>query len=195
MGKFIFLSFAFLGLVFYELSGGSEFDAEELRLSRLDPVTAQQLPTIAIAETTPKVTTQETAATATVTRASFDPNVLETSSQAVTQQAVLTTAVVAVEQDTQTLILPSLITQDKVETVTASLADDTSPVVAGDIRSVTGNRVNMRGGPGTSFTVVGKLTRGQEVEILADPGDGWVRLRPLDGGSEGWMADFLLTSG
>jgi len=30
---------------------------------------------------------------------------------------------------------------------------------------------------------------------LQDPGNGWVKLRPLDGGPEGWMAEFLLTSG
>ena len=64
-----------------------------------------------------------------------------------------------------------------------------------DIRQVSGNRVNVRGGPGTDFGIVGKLVRGDAVEIIEDNGDGWVLMRPVDGGAEGWMADFLLTSG
>ena len=64
-----------------------------------------------------------------------------------------------------------------------------------DIRAVSGNRVNLRGGPGTSYAVMGQLTRNAKVEILADPGTGWVKLRPLAGGPVGWMADYLLTNG
>ena len=64
-----------------------------------------------------------------------------------------------------------------------------------DIRVVSGNRVNVRGGPGTGFDVVNRLVRGEEVEIIEDNGDGWVKMRPVSGGKEGWMADFLLASG
>jgi len=63
-----------------------------------------------------------------------------------------------------------------------------------DLRTVRGNRVNVRGGPGTDYEVVIRLGRGDAVEILQDNGDGWVKMRPLEGGPEGWMADFLLTS-
>ena len=62
-----------------------------------------------------------------------------------------------------------------------------------DIREITGSRVNMRAGPGTEFTVLSRLTIGDEVEILSDPGDGWVRLRPVNGGEIGWIADFLVS--
>jgi hypothetical protein len=63
------------------------------------------------------------------------------------------------------------------------------------IRRVNGDLVNLRAGPGTSNAVVGRLPRGAAVEVLGDNGAGWVRLRPLDGGPEGWIADFLLTRG
>jgi uncharacterized protein YgiM (DUF1202 family) len=63
------------------------------------------------------------------------------------------------------------------------------------IRRVNGDLVNMRTGPGTSNAVIGQLPRGAAVEILGDNGAGWVRLRPVDGGPEGWVADFLLTRG
>ena len=61
-----------------------------------------------------------------------------------------------------------------------------------DLRIVRAARVNLRAGPGTFYEVVGKLTQGTEVAILHDEGDGWVELRVLDSGEEGWMADFLL---
>ena len=65
---------------------------------------------------------------------------------------------------------------------------------AADMRKVTAARVNMRQGPGQNFSVVAKLNNGDEVEILQDPGDGWVKLKVMDSGRIGWMADFLLTA-
>ena len=59
---------------------------------------------------------------------------------------------------------------------------------------MTAARVNMRQGPGQNFDIVAKLTSGEKVEILQDPGDGWVKLRVSKNGNEGWMADFLLTA-
>lgn len=64
-----------------------------------------------------------------------------------------------------------------------------------DIRKVNGTRVNVRGGPGTNFGVVGKLGEGEAVEIVEDNGAGWVRFRSVDGTESGWMADFLLSNG
>ncbi|MEZ5716766.1 MAG: SH3 domain-containing protein [Paracoccaceae bacterium] len=63
-----------------------------------------------------------------------------------------------------------------------------------DLRNVSASRVNMRQGPGTDFNVVAKLTQGTEVEVLRDQGDGWVKLRVVDSGRVGWMADHLLTA-
>jgi SH3-like domain-containing protein len=71
--------------------------------------------------------------------------------------------------------------------------EDASDTPAPDIRTITASRVNMREGPGTQYGVLGRLTLGDEVEVLSDPGTGWVRLRPLAGGPEGWMADFLVS--
>jgi uncharacterized protein YraI len=62
------------------------------------------------------------------------------------------------------------------------------------MRVVTGSRVNMRGGPGTSFGVLGVLPRGQEVEVLRDEGTGWVKLRDQETGRVGWMAGRMLAA-
>ncbi|HKK97130.1 MAG TPA: SH3 domain-containing protein, partial [Marivita sp.] len=63
-----------------------------------------------------------------------------------------------------------------------------------DLRFVDGDRVNMRGGPGTDYEVVGKLLRDDMVEVLEDSGNGWLHLRDTASGQEGWMADWLVTA-
>ena len=85
---------------------------------------------------------------------------------------------------------------ENVEEVVADVVDVAivEPEIIADLRDVTAARVNMRNGPGQNFDVIAKLTNGQQVEILQDPGDGWVKLRVGDTGREGWMADFLLTA-
>ena len=70
------------------------------------------------------------------------------------------------------------------EVITSSFAQD--------VRIVSGDRTNVRGGLSTDYKVVGRLTRGVEVEVLDDNGDGWIEMRSLDGVTFGWMAEFLL---
>ena len=62
-----------------------------------------------------------------------------------------------------------------------------------DIRTVTGTRVNMRAGPGTQHEIVSRLTLGDEVVVLSDPGTGWLRLRPLASDQVGWISASLIT--
>lgn len=70
------------------------------------------------------------------------------------------------------------------------------PQTAADLRVVSGTRVNLRGGPSTTYDVVTQLLKGAEVEVLDDTGDGWVRLRTIPGNEVGWMsADFLEAGG
>lgn len=66
--------------------------------------------------------------------------------------------------------------------------------VSQDIRVVNGVRVNLRGGPGTHFGVVDSLTLGTRVEVLNDPGTGWVELRVYGHDVSGWMAEWLLVA-
>lgn len=63
---------------------------------------------------------------------------------------------------------------------------------AGTIRRVTANSVNVRGGPSTQNPVVGRLTRGEEVEVLATDPSGWVQVRLQGDGVEGWVSGRLL---
>lgn len=63
-----------------------------------------------------------------------------------------------------------------------------------DLREVTGDQVNMRAGPGTSYGVLDQLPRGEAVEVLASAGDGWLELRVLRTGEIGYIADWLVTA-
>lgn len=190
MMRFILVTFAFLGWAFYELSGGSDFQPASARLTDLK---ADPLKPVVQADASQPERSVRQAPAAKVTpvalRLASVDEVLEPrrtpQAPAATPQARIEPAVLAEPE----IILPSLI---------ANTAPATPQVVSSsrraDIRYVSGGRVNVRGGPGKGFDVVGRLTRGTEVEILEDAGNGWVRLQTLDGAAQGWMADFLLTS-
>ena len=62
----------------------------------------------------------------------------------------------------------------------------------GDIRMVRAERVNLRAGPGTDHGVLDQLRAGARVEVLHDPGAGWVELRVSETGLTGWMSARLL---
>ncbi len=51
---------------------------------------------------------------------------------------------------------------------------------------VTGSKVNLRGGPGTTNAVVGQVTFGTEAFVIADRG-GWYQIRLADGSVSGWI--------
>jgi hypothetical protein len=175
MGKIIVITFAFMAFAFYELSGGSDFVAiadEKRAALAVEQAEEQRL----IAETkAERLNTQPEA-------------------QIVLASATVSTSGTVV-QDVE--VTPPLVEEEKIEAVTevaAVLETVVEEEHAADMRKVTAARVNMRQGPGQNFSVVAKLNNGDEVEILQDPGDGWVKLKVMDSGRIGWMADFLLTA-
>jgi hypothetical protein len=216
----VLLAFAFMGLGFYELSGGNDFDPEaaraaliEARQTREAARTNDASVQFAAAETA-QAEPQPRTAPPEVTRAalnlvSFDTAVRgdapvtapQTAPDAVTETPDAPPPQVPLEElaANRTLSLASL---DPASSATRSNAFAGSSVVASsaqvggpqDIRVVKGSLVNMRSGPGTDYDVVDQLTQSTEVEVLSDSGNGWVELRPLDRGTTGWIAEFLLTA-
>ena len=63
-----------------------------------------------------------------------------------------------------------------------------------DLRKVRANRVNMRGGPGVSYMVLGQLERGAQVVVLEDSGRGWLKLEALESSDIGWVSERMLTT-
>lgn len=88
---------------------------------------------------------------------------------------------------------PRLINQP----IVVSLIEPAQPIAAPapvlrepvlDLYTVTGNRVNLRGGPSTANPVVGALTFGAVAEALSDPVNGWLEIRDMNTGLTGYMA-------
>jgi hypothetical protein len=208
MKKFIFVTFVFMGWAFYEMSGGADFDAEQTRLSRSEapvaPDPAKAAPIIAqtgstLPENVTRVALDLNSVQDVVSGARTLPNIVPGERTLETQRVTVSTTPEAsqlgLSEEEPAIILPSLLVDKVVITPVDFNSDTPAPRDDSEIRSVSGNSVNVRGGPGTGYSVVNRLVRGDEVEILQDPGQGWVKLRPVDVGPIGWMASFLLTEG
>jgi hypothetical protein len=196
--RLIIVTFGFLGWAFYEMSGGADFDPQATRMARIDvPESVEEEKLDAVSPDTQAALPQN------VTRIALNLNsVQDVVRPARTLQTetppVLSTAQeleTALSEEEPTVVLPSLLFDRVVITPVDFGAETSGSQVGIDIRAVSGNSVNVRGGPGTNYSVVNRLVRGDQVEVLQNPGDGWVKLRPVDGGQIGWMAEFLLTEG
>lgn len=79
--------------------------------------------------------------------------------------------------------------------VVAAVATETSAAPAeqlSEVRYVTGRSVNVRGGPSTNDSVVGKLARNDAVTVVWVEDNGWARIRVEGDGVDGYIsADFL----
>ena len=184
MWKIIPITFTILGVAFYQLSGGASYQPREGSLQAVAALKAQAPIQIATLErkSDPAVeitqVSQEGTAEAVVTRGAVNladlPQIVDKS-----------------VQSDMTFIKASA---PMIE-VAAPLAEPTTePEKIADIRTISGNNVNMRMGPGTRYNVVAKLRRETEVQVLQHPGNGWLKLRVVESGRVGWMAEFLVTA-
>ena len=203
MVQFMLVTFAFLAWAFYVMSGGADFDPDRARAenSNRDPLMPVESPEQRMADAGTggiEVTRVSLNLTSVENVANGGSDVQRTSREALTPVPAVQTGAQAETNE----IIPSLIanatpeaglsgTNDEVSATAERVSLDTNT----DYRVVSGSRVNVRGGPGTNYGGVDSLVRGDRVEVLEDPGTGWVRMRSAQGGTVGWMADFLLTDG
>lgn len=204
MARFILLTFAFLGWAFYEMSGGSSFEPARPAMAdaETDPLkVAEATPDVEVTRVSLNLTSVGDALKANDRRTVLNAQPAKVVAKpAQPAAAAVEPAVFDSDVMESAVIIPSLVVgaqpaPKQATTAPAPVISRASSSTAADIRQVSGNRVNVRGGPGKNHSVVGRLTRGAQVEILEDAGNGWVRLQSLDGRAEGWMADFLLTKG
>ncbi|MEO1797318.1 MAG: SH3 domain-containing protein [Pseudomonadota bacterium] len=176
MARFMIVTFLMLGWVFFELSGGTDFEPPQQEARPLNEllqaVEREERVEVAQATTSPSlapiVSEEPSEDIAALTRARFSG-----ANEALV--TVLGTATVPVQPVEEAVAEPLI--------VASSTAD---------IRAVAGTRVNMRNGPGTSFPILATLTRGAEAEVIAEPGNGWLQIRVSDTGAVGWMAESLM---
>ncbi|MFK7753542.1 MAG: SH3 domain-containing protein [Sedimentitalea sp.] len=207
MKRFIVVTFLGLGWVFYEMSGGADFEPR-----RLAPVQHAEAPAVTRTETVrtePVEQVERVAVTELVVRPTAperpaaNPNRrAEIAQERIGQLGAAAGGGLSLFPEGgargEGLTLASLEdgASGLVEVPTTTTVRPVDPVVtsieARDIRVVNASRVNLRAGPGTDHSVVTKLTRDARVEVLSDGGDGWVQLRVVASGREGWIADYLL---
>ncbi len=198
MKRFIFVCFAFLAFAFYQMSGGADFQPRvaaiaptaEIEVTRPGPVRDSEPVRAVSLIAAPARAVPEPAPVAFVTPAPALP--------ANREAAQLPPA--PANPIAEPLVLASLgqglagLT-DAVPVVSAAKVAEpaaTTPPPA-DIREITGTRVNMRNGPGTTYAVLTRLSLGDEVEVLEAPGNGWLRLRTLPEQRVGWISASLVS--
>lgn len=181
MGKFIAFTFLILGVAFYEMSGGAEFEPE-LR----GPVAVAQTD-LAPAENEvfePEVTRSESVSLIAVSAPVAEPEA---------EPVAAPVAYAGPLPAGQVVITPAAAVAEPIAAPVEEEVVTEAAAPAADLRSVAGDWVNMRSGPSTDFAVLDTLPRGTEAEVLEVDADGWARIRLMSNGVEGWMAERLLT--
>ncbi|WP_300584739.1 SH3 domain-containing protein [Marivita sp.] len=184
MNRYILIAFAVMAMAFYELSGGADFEPGDTSLV----IFAEPKPIVTKPEPRPEVVARANTRAAELTdiaptRALIEP--VATNPASVVTPVSLTTQATEDSVVSQNVPQPTAVVNDTVAPI---------PQETPDLRFVDGDRVNVRGGPGTDYAVVGKLFRNDMVEVLKDEGNGWLHLRATSTGEEGWIADWLVTA-
>ncbi len=212
MNKFVFLSFIFMGWAFYEMTGGNEFVPQEpariakykaLETERAEAARelerkhkaataekARESKKELVAAETERVAMQVAALDLTKTDATLEQASLITQTPLTRRKSLYPTPVPPVTPETP---VPSLATMSAVAPQPTEPLTILQPKDPADLRQVRGSRANMRGGPGTSYAVLSTLNRGDEVEVLKQSENGWVKLKVVESGRIGWMSARLLT--
>lgn len=198
MKRFMLLTFAFLGASLYYLSGGADFEPRGTRAD--NAANATQPVQSVLAESAPKLGTSQ-------------PGVATSPAQAPAStdegQEILANTRLDLKDSLSGLRkadgleglklaslengLIGLTPQEEAEPQPArSFPTFEKPLV--DLRYITGNSVNVRQGPGTNFPVISRVVKGDEVEVLSDPGNGWLRLRTLPDEKMGWISASLVSA-
>ncbi len=217
MWRFMLITFGFLGFAFYELSGGADYEPHansiQARVGQTDPVSVAELEPVdvpSIAELAQSVPEAAPAERLGITLASIRIDETSPAAQLEAKTARVTAVATPVDEvqqaaldtaeDDARKVWPGAIELFQLQeakrvqrTESIKAAQQDALAAQSDVRYVTGNLVNMRGGPSTEFAPVTQLSSGTEVAILEAPGNGWLMLRVMETGEEGWMADWLVS--
>ncbi|MGR3486169.1 MAG: SH3 domain-containing protein [Paracoccaceae bacterium] len=189
----VLATFAFLALAFWTLSGGAEFEPQA-RTAEPRPAPAQVVETVSVEiETAPASDPLPEAPVRVLAPVEF----------AADEDGAQTAALVDPADDLpppiefESMVIGAPTLSDTGEDLAAQRLAEAGAALdaAVRMRSVAGSRVNMRDGPGTDFGVLDTLVQGTDVEVIEVNDSGWARLRVMDTGLEGWMAERLLTDG
>ncbi|SMY06455.1 SH3 domain-containing protein [Flavimaricola marinus] len=183
MRSFILLTFLFLGLGFYELSGGSDFVPETRASASVAEVDTTPLPAPEIVTRAEDDTIASVNALPGVPERLAQPLVTASAEVEAAEQAVADAIAAALAEPAPAATTP--------EPVLASLATPSTQSV--DQRFVDATSLNVRSGPSTNDRVLTKLDQNAPVIVLSELTDGWALVRIGSDGTEGWVAARFLT--
>ena len=89
------------------------------------------------------------------------------------------------------VVAPVVVTETAPEPV--EVVSISEPAPERIIWFVTGSRVNVREGPSTDYSVMGKVVYGEAAEIVSDPDAEWVKIRIEGDGVEGFIMKRFMT--
>ena len=170
MPRLITFSSFMLFWVFYEMSGGADFEPRER-------VVVSQAPFTQTAAR--NITYQRPIAVPQVQNASYIP--------VATEPLTAVSATATARQE------PPKAESAPIAPIPAAPPESAAPTP--EIWFVAGNRVNLRMGPGTDHQVLDTLPQGTAAELVATNDDGWAQIRLAESGKTGWMAMRLLSEG
>ena len=185
MKSYILLTFAVLGLGWYELSGGADFGAQDLAAA--EPIQTKRLAEVARADRS------SAGPATTVTRAAMPAGIVLASADAggINAAPAPKLGVTLAAPARMPLARPSPKILARMDDARETPAPRTQ-APALDMRLVTGTVVNMRKGPGTGYDVIDQLRRDARVEVLTQSPGGWVKLRSVADDRVGWMSGQFL---
>lgn len=197
MKQFILLTFAFLGVAFYELSGGDAYAPRPgFANSGATPAAPDiEVTRLALNDSMGLAAPADAQGGTDATSLRLETAVREALRSSLASPGAEGDVMPAAEMHRVRMRFPADITAAPARDVAGVPADDSpaaEPAPSRDLRAVAGDRVNLRNGPGREFDVLDTLARGTQVEVLEAPGDGWVMLQVVPEGRIGWMADWLL---
>ena len=176
MKSFIIFTFILLGVVFYEMSGGADFDpaASKPIFTKSDQTTA---PPVRRQTAQVSVAAEPQADAVVSSQTGMIPGV---SMRQLSTLATSDRLTVGANEDG--VMWVSFVPQD-LQIETPAIVEPQPK----DLRQVTAARVNVRSGPGTRHSVIGQLSRNETAEVIDDTGTGWVQIR-TGNGQNGWMS-------
>lgn len=189
--SFIVFSFLLLGVVFYEVSGGADFEPETRESAAVE---VDETTELALVEETTERTGQSIRERLSIALVApqVDQDTLE---PAAADVDTADPAAPVAEEDAAAVIAATFLTAIEEEVAQAPV--QSTAEILSDLRQVSASRVNMRSGPGTNYGVLVTLTSGTTAEVIEESfdtsGDAWVLVRVRDTGQEGWMAARLMT--
>jgi hypothetical protein len=187
VNRFIILSFLVMGWAYWELSGGSDFVAQQW------PEAEQRVAEAESDDATPYGGVEIVTRADTTTLASFE-EIAPPATPSLTESAIAAALEDVLGTPSFEEAAPAELAATTPETAPEAPEPEVAPVVTAqlDLREVNGDRVNLREGPGTNYGVIDQLVRGTVIEVVETGFDGWVRIRIDASGRSGWMSDQFL---